>query len=103
LILIREGEAGIVGVAIHVIRLDSVEAFGLTFIQPGAHERSKEIDPADVEPLLARPAFIVVADHFRRKLIGVGPPIFPTAHTHIADHFPIFFAQRRNYLRVVVE
>lgn len=85
LIGLGEREAGIISVAVNVVRLHGIEAFRLALVEPGAQNRCQAVDLPDVEPLLACPASVIVANEVGRELISVWPPIFPTADADVAD------------------
>src|SRR5207248_4960022 len=79
-----EGEAGAVGVAVHVVGVD-----------PGAPLLDGEVEAvfhdvadgggADVEPALPGPA-VSAAQRRGRELVGVGAPVLVAAGAEVADH-----------------
>ena len=83
----RQREPGLVGVAVHVVELDSVESGLLAAIDADAHDRPQHGRLADVEPLLAGPA-VLAAEHRGRELAGVGSPVLPGAGVHVTDGMP---------------
>jgi len=79
LVRVGEWEAGVLVVAFDVIRLDCVEAFSAAQVQPRAHDRSQQVDAADVQPFLAGPAGVVVTEHLSRGIGLRRSASFPTS------------------------
>jgi hypothetical protein len=101
--VVRQREAGVVGVAVDVVRLDAVEALVHARVQSRPQHRRQDIAFTDVEPLFALPTVEFLAQHFGRRLIGIRTPILPAARTDVADYDSPLFVKRRDCVSIGVE
>jgi hypothetical protein len=78
-------EAGVVGVAVDVVRFDRVEALARAAVEAVVEDRRQDPDPADVEPALLRVPLVAPALDRLRETAGVGPVALPAADVEVAD------------------
>lgn len=88
-------ESAVVGIAVHVIELDAIEALGAAQVEPRLHDWAEDADCPDVQPTLPRPA-IAVPLHARWELPSVRTPVLPASRAHVADH-ALALAVQRHY------
>jgi len=87
LVLRAEREAAGVKIAIDVVGVNAVEAFGLAQVEARAQEGRQQVNLADVQPPLAGPARVVIAERRGGILRGVGPPLLPGAGVQVTHQF----------------
>src|SRR4029077_3518542 len=84
LIPVSQWKAGVISVAVHIVKLNAIKAFLRAQVYAGLHDRPEDIDLADIQIPLAGPA-IAVALHRGGELTGVRPPILPGAGVNLTD------------------
>jgi hypothetical protein len=89
-------EAALLFVARDVVRLDRVEPLFGTLFEPRFHDRGELLEVGDVEPALAGPAFVGLADCGFRELAGVGTEVLPAADVDVTDHLRALGVQLRD-------
>ena len=88
-----EREAGTVGVAVDVVRIDRVAPLADRQVHAGAHHGA-HAGGARVQPALARPAVQRIAERSGGELPGVGAPVLERAGAEVADHLASSGAKR---------